>query len=146
MKLSFFIDSAHPAKAKTASHGGCCGLTDEEEQQLTSHLALRLQHRLRPFLDKQGNAVGTLHNFRLHVNRKSLFPTRRSMMVVPSRSLTAAANRLAPWASHRGELGRLLISAPPGSAKSQTASVLFPAFFLANNHAAQIVTASTRRT
>ena len=44
--------------------------------------------------------------------------------------------------SHRGELGRLLISAPPGSAKSQTASVLFPAFFLANNHAAQIVTAS----
>ena len=42
----------------------------------------------------------------------------------------------------RGELDRLLISAPPGSAKSQTASVLFPAFFLANHPAAQIVTAS----
>ena len=101
MKLSFFINSAHPAKAKTASHGGCCGLTDEEEQQLTSHLALRLQHRLRPFLDKQGNAVGTLHNFRHHVNRKSLFPTRRSMMVVPSRSPTAAANRL--WYTLRNQ-------------------------------------------
>ena len=42
----------------------------------------------------------------------------------------------------RGELNRLLISAPPGSAKSQTASVLFPVHFLANHPAAQIVTAS----
>jgi hypothetical protein len=92
MKLSFFIDSAHPAKAKTPSYGGCCGLTDQEEEHLISHLALRLQHRLRHFLDKQGNAVSTLHNFRL--NRKSLFPTRRSMMVAASRSPTAAANLL----------------------------------------------------
>ena len=42
----------------------------------------------------------------------------------------------------RGELDRLLISAPPGSAKSNTASVLFPAFFLANHPDAQIITCS----
>jgi predicted phage terminase large subunit-like protein len=42
----------------------------------------------------------------------------------------------------RGELDRLLISAPPGSAKSTLASVFFPAFFLANHPAAQIVTCS----
>ena len=36
-----------------------------------------------------------------------------------------------------GSLNRLLISAPPGSAKSQTASVLFPVHFLANHPAAQ---------
>ena len=46
----------------------------------------------------------------------------------------------------RGELDRLLISAPPGSAKSQTASVLFPAHFLANHPTAQIVTASRTET
>lgn len=46
----------------------------------------------------------------------------------------------------RGELDRLLISAPPGSAKSQTASVLFPAHFLANHPTAQIVTASHTET
>jgi hypothetical protein len=42
----------------------------------------------------------------------------------------------------RREIDRLLVSAPPGSAKSQTASVLFPASFLANHPSAQIVTAS----
>ena len=45
----------------------------------------------------------------------------------------------------RGDLSRLLISAPPGSAKSTLASVFFPAFFLANHPTAQIITASTRR-
>ena len=39
----------------------------------------------------------------------------------------------------RGELDRLLISAPPGSAKSQTTSVFFPTHFLANHPDAQII-------
>ena len=42
----------------------------------------------------------------------------------------------------RGELDRLLISAPPGSAKSTLASVFFPAFFLAQHPEAQVITAS----
>jgi hypothetical protein len=42
----------------------------------------------------------------------------------------------------RGEIDRLLISAPPGSAKSQTTSVFFPAHFLANHPAAQIIMVS----
>ena len=42
----------------------------------------------------------------------------------------------------RGDLSRLLISAPPGSAKSTLASVFFPAFYLANHPTAQIITAS----
>ena len=42
----------------------------------------------------------------------------------------------------RGELNRLLISAPPGSAKSTVASVLFPVFFMANHPEAQIITCS----
>jgi hypothetical protein len=42
----------------------------------------------------------------------------------------------------RGELDRLLISAPPGSAKSTLASVFFPAFFLAQHREAQVITAS----
>jgi predicted phage terminase large subunit-like protein len=39
----------------------------------------------------------------------------------------------------RGELSRLLVSAPPGSAKSSVVSVMFPAFFLANHPHAQII-------
>ena len=46
----------------------------------------------------------------------------------------------------RGDLSRLLISAPPGSAKSTLASVFFPAFFLANHPTAQIVTCSHTET
>ena len=42
----------------------------------------------------------------------------------------------------RGALNRLLISAPPGSAKSTLASVFFPAFFLAQHTEAQVITAS----
>ena len=42
----------------------------------------------------------------------------------------------------RGQLDRLLISAPPGSAKSTLASVFFPAFFLANHPEAQVILAS----
>ena len=41
-----------------------------------------------------------------------------------------------------GTMNRLLISAPPGSAKSSVASVLFPIFFLANHPTAQIITCS----
>jgi predicted phage terminase large subunit-like protein len=39
----------------------------------------------------------------------------------------------------RGELDRCLISAPPGSAKSQLVSVFLPAFFLANRPDAQVI-------
>ena len=42
----------------------------------------------------------------------------------------------------RGDLNRLLISAPPGSAKSTVASVLFPVFFLANHPDAQLIACS----
>jgi predicted phage terminase large subunit-like protein len=42
----------------------------------------------------------------------------------------------------QGALNRLLISAPPGSAKSTVASVLFPVFFLANHPDAQLIACS----
>jgi predicted phage terminase large subunit-like protein len=42
----------------------------------------------------------------------------------------------------RGEINRLLVSAPPGSAKSQTTSVFFPVHFLANHPDAQIILCS----
>jgi predicted phage terminase large subunit-like protein len=42
----------------------------------------------------------------------------------------------------RGEIDRLLICMPPGAAKSTYASVLFPAWFLANHPAAAIIAAS----
>ncbi len=42
----------------------------------------------------------------------------------------------------RGECDRLLICMPPGAAKSTYASVLFPAWFLANHPAAAIIAAS----
>ena len=46
----------------------------------------------------------------------------------------------------RGELDRLLISAPPGSAKSRRPACSLPAHFLANHPTAQIVTASHTET
>ena len=42
----------------------------------------------------------------------------------------------------RGELTRLLISAPPGSSKSQTTSIFFPVHILANHPDAQIILCS----
>jgi predicted phage terminase large subunit-like protein len=42
----------------------------------------------------------------------------------------------------RGEVDRLIITAPPGSAKSTYVSVLFPAWLLANNNVASILAAS----
>jgi predicted phage terminase large subunit-like protein len=42
----------------------------------------------------------------------------------------------------RGEISRLLISAPPGAAKSQTTSVFFPVHYLANHPDAQIILCS----
>jgi hypothetical protein len=39
----------------------------------------------------------------------------------------------------RGELSRLLVSAPPGSAKSTVVSVLFVVFFLMNHPDAQVI-------
>jgi hypothetical protein len=42
----------------------------------------------------------------------------------------------------RGEIDRLIICAPPGSAKSTYVSVLFPAWLLANKHTASILAAS----
>jgi len=42
----------------------------------------------------------------------------------------------------RGELKRLLIAAPPGSAKSTFVSVLFPAWFLCQHPTAQVICAS----
>jgi hypothetical protein len=172
MKLSFFIDSAHPAKAKTPSHGGCCSLTDQEEQQLTSHLALRLQHRLRHFLDKQGKCRQYAPQFppsrqrQVFVSDEAFndggrvtFPNLCCQppfawydvllekpkncycvhAIIASGRVRLSSEELskqcglAPAVHHRcimqlleqvtrGELGRLLISAPPGSAKSQTAS------------------------
>src|ERR1700730_16018817 len=42
----------------------------------------------------------------------------------------------------RGEIDRLLICMPPGAAKSTYASVLFPAWFLANHPGAAVIAAS----
>jgi hypothetical protein len=42
----------------------------------------------------------------------------------------------------RGEVDRLIITAPPGSAKSTYVSVLFPAWLLANNNVASILATS----
>src|SRR5262249_11263449 len=42
----------------------------------------------------------------------------------------------------RGECDRLIVCMPPGAAKSTYASVLFPAFFLANHPSASVIAAS----
>lgn len=58
----------------------------------------------------------------------------------PARHHLLLLNRLEAVA--RGEVDRLMVLMPPGSAKSTYASTLFPAWFLANNPEAAVIAAS----
>ncbi len=72
--------------------------------------------------------------------RRSLIELARHCGFEPARHQRLLIEKLE--AVGRGEIDRLLITMPPGAAKSTYSSVLFPAFFLSNNPGASIIAAS----
>ena len=71
-------------------------------------LALRLQHRLRHFLDEQRNAVGALHDFRHHIRWQLLVPDKArddgGRFTLP-KPVKRQARHMRPSSPRRIELG-----------------------------------------
>ena len=72
--------------------------------------------------------------------RRSLTEWSRTAGFEPARHHRLLIDKLEALA--RGDIRRLMVFMPPGSAKSTYSSVLFPAYFLANDPKANIIAAS----